>query len=420
MSGAATRRLLIGTLVAAVGLAGCGGDGDGGGAASAGDSDEPIVVGGVMHLTGQFAEFGSGAQAGTRAGQAAINEAGGVLGREIELDIGDDQSDPAKAIPVANRLVADGIVAEIGGATGLLRPSEPIYTRAKIPILAPGGDVSYDDSTNKYLFRLSPSDSQAGVAIAIAAYEQGHRTAAMVFDNGPVAQQLKPVVGAAFEKLGGQVVDEIDVRFGQSSYRSEATRIAKTEADVILGEVQPNAAGVLFSDLNAVGAGDMKFVGSDATASQEFVKAVGEDKARALLTSVQQGAYESPAGDEFLKFYGEIEDGQPLAGASFTYDGMVLLGLAIALAESTDGDAIVDALEKLGDGEGTEVTSFQAGIDAIEAGEEIEYNGASGPLDFDEHHNVSGAFAAVQLNDKGEFDKVQDITPEQVTEASGT
>ena len=97
------------TAVIALAVTGCSGASDGGSA----DTDEPILIGGAMSLTGDFQVTGTGARAAAEYAVQEINEAGGLLGRQVELDIRDDQSKPDQAA-VAFQDLADDVDVFIG------------------------------------------------------------------------------------------------------------------------------------------------------------------------------------------------------------------------------------------------------------------------------------------------------------------
>ena len=95
--------LLI-ALAAALAVSGCGG-GD--------DNPTPVAV--VGPITGQYASFGAQMKNGGEMAVADINEAGGVLGKKLDLSIGDDACDPKQAVAVANQMTAGGAKLVAGG-----------------------------------------------------------------------------------------------------------------------------------------------------------------------------------------------------------------------------------------------------------------------------------------------------------------
>ncbi|NJO85617.1 MAG: amino acid ABC transporter substrate-binding protein, partial [Synechococcaceae cyanobacterium RM1_1_27] len=79
-----------------------------------------------------------------------------------------------------------------------------------------------------------------------------------------------------------------------------------------------------------------------------------------------------------------------------SYDAAFVLALAIQKAgSSTDGAAIRDALRQVANAPGTEILpgEWEKAVELIAAGEDIQYTGASGGINFDDNGDVSGTFA---------------------------
>src|SRR6202022_3667303 len=102
----------------------------------------------------------------------------GVNGQKLNLVVADSTSDPVDAVPAAKKIInIDHVVYEDGVAGPLADATVSMFTRQKIPFLTPGGDVNFDRNTDPYVWRLTPSDTQLGVAMALYAYRQGYRNA---------------------------------------------------------------------------------------------------------------------------------------------------------------------------------------------------------------------------------------------------
>ena len=119
----ATKRVRWGVAASAVvtslTLSGCGGE-DG----SGDPAEDPIVIGISLPLTGDFSEPGQGVQRGYEAWAAIVNDQGGLLGRQVELTILDDQSN-------ADRVVSD--YEQLLGQDGVDLVFGPFSTRLVVP-----------------------------------------------------------------------------------------------------------------------------------------------------------------------------------------------------------------------------------------------------------------------------------------------
>ena len=95
------RRLVLGSALALAGV--------GRGARAQSGQAGPIRIGCVGPMTGQYAAFGTQMKAGSEQAVADLNAKGGVMGRQIALEIGDDACDPRQAVSVANQIAGRGV-----------------------------------------------------------------------------------------------------------------------------------------------------------------------------------------------------------------------------------------------------------------------------------------------------------------------
>ncbi|MDQ2828321.1 MAG: ABC transporter substrate-binding protein [Chloroflexota bacterium] len=358
-------------------------------------------------LTGSYAALGTAQLEGGRAAEAAINAAGGILGRPLNLVSADTVGDPADAVPALNKVLnIDHVVALNGPQNVDLFGLIPIIDRDHIPTMDQGGSAILDHNKDKYIWRPSPSDSQEGVAMALYALSKGYKTAALMFSTEESAQTLKLPVMREFVKKGGHIVADVNISPDQSSYRSEALRVVNAHPQVIFSQVESKTAGPLFASFQELNNLAIPFIGSDLTAGSDVLQAVTPAVAHRSLTSVEGSNALGGGGATFLQYYARLYKHQPLSGANYGYDATIALALAIDKAHSTNGDAIVAALPQVSNPPGTAVTTYAAGLQALKAGKKINYEGAGGPMDFDKYHNVYGPFQAVQATADGKSFRV--------------
>ena len=118
--------LLI-ALAATLAVSGCGGGED---------NTTPVAV--VGPITGQYASFGAQMKNGGEMAVADINEAGGVLGKKLDLSIGDDACDPKQAVAVANQMTAGGAKLVAGHyCSGSSIPASKVYADGDMVQISP-------------------------------------------------------------------------------------------------------------------------------------------------------------------------------------------------------------------------------------------------------------------------------------------
>ena len=430
-----TRRRLGAAALAAAAmlLAACGSSGNsvvGGGAGSgqnaasssgsATNTKGTLAIGVLAPFTGATANFGQAFAEGARAAATEINNAGGVLGKKISIVQGDTVGDPIDAVPALQKMIAfNHIVALVGPQTPEMPAVQPVIDRQHIPDMFQGGSADYDHLTDPWVWRASPSDSQLGVAMALYAIHKGYKRAAFVFSTEPSAQTLEPIVVATFKHLGGTAASVVTVALDQSSYRSEVANVVASHPQVIFTSTDGVTAGALFNDFRQANNLAVPFIGSDSTTGSDYVKAVGASTAHKVLVSVVGGSEPGGGGSVFTAQYAKLFSHQPLANANYAYDSVIDLALAIVKAGSTSPSAIVGALPSVSNPPGQTVTSYSAALAALKAGQKINYDGASGPMDYNSYHNVFGPFDAVQVDSSGNPHTLLTFSAAQLQKATG-
>ena len=103
------------------------------------NSADVIKIGVAGPVTGDQAKMGMDFKNGVSLAVEEWNSKGGVLGKKIDVIVGDDQHDPKQAVSVANKMVNEGVVGVIGHFNSNCSiPASDVYNRAGIPMITPG------------------------------------------------------------------------------------------------------------------------------------------------------------------------------------------------------------------------------------------------------------------------------------------
>jgi ABC-type branched-subunit amino acid transport system substrate-binding protein len=390
------------------------------GSTSAATSKGPIPLGFVAPLTGIGASAGVGALEGADVAIKAIAAAGGVLGRPLNLVIGNDNTDAVDALPVVQKqLSIDNVVASYGPDSDLTDAVTRYYVGAHVPAIIWGGQDPEPTYISPYIWRITPADSQLGVAMALNAWLKGYRSAAFLFGNDDNGKALGADVAAAWTKLGGTTAVTVQYTPGQTSYRSEVQQVVNAHPQVILFRALATDAGTLFSNLKELEGLSIPMVGDDTSDQTGFTQAIGLATQQKAVTSTDTGTVTGAGYDFFNALYMKTEGHPPLSQANFAYDGITLLALAIDKAGSTDPSAIAAAIPEVENPNNTQVFTYAEGLAALKAGKNIKFVGVSGPLNFDKYHHVYGPFAGYVPKDvSGDLTLVQNITAAQLQAAT--
>ncbi|KKL67411.1 hypothetical protein LCGC14_2135240, partial [marine sediment metagenome] len=242
-----------------------------------------------------------------------------------------------------------------------------------------------------FLFRTTISDEAQGVILAQLATELGLTSVCTMFINNAYGQGLSEVFASEFEAAGFTVPEQVPHESEQVSYASELSTCTGEGPDALAAIAYPESAGVFLRE--AVEAGDVDtYLFVDGTKSTDMLDDLGWANF-ADMSGTAPGSLEVAAGEAFETGYtAEYGETPPLPFMREMYDAVYLIALAAETAGSTDPTAIRDALRDVANpggetvGPGTE--GFTAALDLIAAGDEINYEGAAGPVDLDENGDV--------------------------------
>lgn len=397
-------------------LAACGGSSQGNTGAGSGST---VTYGVLSCFTGRLASLGQSMLQGSEVAQKVVNDSGGVLGKKLDLAHADTSCDLADAVPATQGLLSKNVAGIIGPETQEIAAVEPILRASTTVDEFQGGDTSRDHQSDPFLFRDSPSDSQLGVAMALYAHKKGYTKAALLFYNDVAAQTLLAPIKASFEKLGGQIVKSVNVAPGQTSYRAQVQDVIASHPDVIFTQTDAPTAAVLFRELQQANNLAIPMVGTDVTSGSDYLKAVTYPVAHAHLVSIYGTSVNGAGNDAFLKAFNALNAGQqPLANANYAYDAVISLALAETFAKTTDGTTVAKDMTQVTNPPGTACSTYAACLTLLKAGKKINYEGASGSLDYNQYRNTFGPYGAFSSDAKGNEQQVATLDAAELAAAT--
>jgi ABC-type branched-subunit amino acid transport system substrate-binding protein len=387
-----------------------------------GGASGPVTYGVLSCFTGRLASLGQAMIQGAKVAQSEINTAGGVLGKKITLVTGDTGCDVADGVTAANQMLTKHISGVIGPETQEINGVEPILDANKIVDEFQGGDTARDHQTDPLFFRDSPSDSQLGVAMALYAHLHHYTRAVMLFYSDPAAQTFLKPVSTTFTKLGGTILKTVIVPPDQTSYLSQVRSVIATHPQVIFTQEDPPTAAVLFREFKQLGGQNIPWIGTDVTSGSDYLKAIGYATAHAHLISVFGTSIGGTANSAFLGLFGKLYPSQkaagPLANANYAYDAVISLALADSYAKTTAGMTVAHAMTKVTNPPGTQCYTYATCLRLVKAGTKINYQGASGNLDYNKFNNTFGPYGAFQSTPAGVEKLVYVMSPSALAAAT--
>lgn len=367
----------------------------------------PLIVGQLNAFTGSLSFFGPVHRNAAALAADHVNRAGGVGGGSMIILSRDTGVNPVQGVEAARALVEiENAVAIVGAlASGV---TIPVATSVTVPnqvvqisgaSTAPSITVLDDDD---FLFRTAPSDAAQGVVLGRLAWEQGFKNVGVMYINNPYGEGLAERFDATFTSLGGTIVDAVPHEDEQPTFASELERATAGGVDALVAISYPGQAQIYVRESLEGGYAD-KFLFVDGTKSAEMNEAIGWDRLEGTLGTAP-GSVDSPQLAAFASAYTDAYAVElPVEPyLAETYDAVAVIALAAAKAgTTTDSVAIRDALRSIanppGEVVGPGVAGIRRALSLIADGADINYEGASGAVDFDENGDVFGPIEIWQI-----------------------
>jgi len=218
---------LIAALAAAVFVAGCGG----------GDADKTTPIAVIGPVTGQYASFGAQMKNGGEMAVEDINAAGGVLGKKLDLDIGDDACDPKQAVAVANQMTGNNVALVAGHyCSGSSIPASKVYAESNMVQISPASTnpAFTDDRAGPNIYRVcGRDDQQGGVAGKYLASHFADKNIAIIDDKTAYGKGLAEETRKAMNAAGKQEVLTESYTAGEKDYSALVSKLKQANVDVL-------------------------------------------------------------------------------------------------------------------------------------------------------------------------------------------
>ncbi|MEY4427513.1 MAG: Leucine, isoleucine, valine-, threonine-, and alanine-binding protein precursor, partial [Pseudomonadota bacterium] len=355
-----------------------------------------IRVGAPFALSGPISELAKAMRQGAELAMNQVNQQGGVLGETYRLEFADTACDPDKAVEVVRRLI------ESAGAVALVGPvCSGVTLRQARSVSIPAGVVTLSVASASSLittlddrdlvFRTAASDAVKGQAMAQVAFDMGVRTIAVSYASDAYNTGVAQVFSTAFKALGGRVTVDQTHQSGRSDYRGEARAVAAGAPDLALFAYY-GSGGVQYLKDALTDQGVRRVIGTDGLMSNELAAALSAEQL-ARLTIVKAAAdTEREAYKRWLAFANAHKlkaDGPYVANA---YDAAFMMALAIEAAGAPDRAKVSAGLRAIAGPGGSLIYpgEFSKAKTLLKQGVRINYDGASGPVDFDTFGDVAG------------------------------
>jgi branched-chain amino acid transport system substrate-binding protein len=313
---------------------------------------ETIKIGAPSNLTGNQSSIDQPALNGTKMKAKEINDAGGVLGRQLELVTYDCKSDPTVTATVGSQLInQDKVVAGLGlSDSDYVLAIGPIFQKAGVPFVTPGAtSPKLPEQIGDTTFLACFGDNVQ--AAASAEFVLGKLKAKNVYllrDNSTeYTTLLAKYFEAALSHGGGKIVQRDDYKSGDRSFTAQITKIKalSPKPEIVFVSAQPDDVGLVVKQMRQAGI-TQPIVGGDGYDTPLLIQVGGKAANNVYFsTHAYMSEDSTPAVKKFYAGYKKEYGTEPEnAFAALGYDTLGLVADAIGRAGSAESGKIRDAL----------------------------------------------------------------------------
>ncbi|MEG1448880.1 MAG: ABC transporter substrate-binding protein [Oscillospiraceae bacterium] len=319
-----------------------------------GEKTDTIKIGGLAPLSGNVSMYGISTSNGYKLAVEDINKNGGILGKQVELVLEDEEGDQTKAINAYNKLVGNGVAGIVGDVTS--KPTTAVAKQAAdegIPMITPTSTAADVTTYGDNIFRSCYLDPFQGGTMAKYAKEKLNISkTAILYDS---ADDYSIGIAEAYKKTCEEIGIEVTAmeNFQDSTatvdFKSQLTKIKETNPEAIFVPTYYNAIALITTQAQQLGLEDAIFIGCDGW--DGVVEALDKNN-----INIVDGAYfanhyftgdDEPIVKDFLNKYEETFGEKPTAFSALGYDATMMLAKAIEEAGTTDYAAVTEAMKNI-------------------------------------------------------------------------
>ena len=297
-------------------------------------------------MTGQYASFGEQMRRGAEMAVKDINAAGGVLGKQLILAIGDDACDPKQAVAVANSMAAKGVVFMAGHfCSGSSIPASDVYAEEGILQISPAStNPKLTERNLPNVFRVCGRDDQQGLVAGTFLKEKfGGKNIAIIHDKTSYGKGLADETQKTLNSLGKSEKMYEAFTAGEKDYSALVSKLKQNAVDVLYVGGYHTEAGLIVRQMRQQGMKTV-LISGDALVTDEYWSITGPAGEGTLMTFSPDPAKEAANAKLVAAFKatGYTPEGYTL----YTYGAIQAWVQAVTTAGSVETPKVMKALKK--------------------------------------------------------------------------
>jgi branched-chain amino acid transport system substrate-binding protein len=301
-------------------------------------------VGVLAPLTGPNAAFGAQLKNGAEQAVEDLNAKGGINGEKIVLVFGDDASQPAQGVSVANQFVGEGVKFVMGAFnSAVTMPSSEVFAENGILQITPGStNPTITERKLWNIFRTCGRDDQQGKLWAdYAATTLKGKKIAVVHDKTTYGQGLADAAKGFMNAAGIKEVLYEGVNAGEKDYSALVSKIKASGAEILMWGGLHTEGGLIIRQLRDQGLSTVMLSG-DGITSAEFAS-IGGDGVVGTLMSFGPDPLKNPAAKEVIEKF-RAKKYEPEAYTLYSYAAVQIFKQAAEKAGAIDPKKMAEAI----------------------------------------------------------------------------
>lgn len=379
---------------------------------------DDVKLGFLGGISGPLEQLTPPIMEGAKLAVSQVNSQGGILkGKNLSMVIGDSTcADATAAANAADRLVnTEKVIAIVGpmcsGATisaannaGIPGNTVLVSPSATAPSIT---ELKDDD----LLFRTAPSDAFQGSMLAKLLISKKVKNVAVTYVNNDYGKGFSDAFVKAFKEAGGKVLANSAHEEGRTDYRAELGSLAASGSSTLVILAYANGSGQTVLR-QAVESGDFtQYVGGDGMVDESLLTGINVGDVEGMIAT-KPGTPSLPGTGLYSKYAKDKGLDPTAVFAPQAYDAAFLLALAIEANGSAKREGVKQALRKVATAPGEVILpgEWKKAVELLQAGKDINYEGASGQHEFDAVGDVPGVIVEMVL-ESGKFAAIGKVLP---------
>ncbi|MDN7999968.1 penicillin-binding protein activator [Burkholderia multivorans] len=315
--------------------------------ATAAHAAEPVRIGLIQPLTGSVAYNGQADVNGAKLAVAAINQAGGVLGRPVELVIEDGQCNPANTVNAAEKLVQKDKVSALIGAfcSSATAAIMPVAQKYRIPLLTGvSSEADLTEKGNPWFFRAAETDQLLAHSFAPTLIRTLQlKRVAYVGVNDDWGRGGVQEFQQALQAGGVQTASTDYFDHGTTDFYTMLTKLRASGADGLFVAAETQDGSILVKQIKELGL-NIKVFGVGSWATSDFIDLAGPAAEGVYAAVPYASTLSTPENTAFVSAYTAAYKVAPGKYSAAGYNAVQIMAGAIRRAGSTEADKIRAAL----------------------------------------------------------------------------